>query len=75
MQVAQSRRTVNPFQLVRGFESLLSHLIINQVIAYAVAFCVERIGISMEIIVDIVFRSAIYVIGFYVGVRHERNKR
>ena len=29
----------------------------------------------MEIIVDIVFRSAIYVIGFYVGVRHERKNR
>ena len=35
----------------------------------------KRIGVSMEIVIDIVFRTAIYVIGFYVGVRHEKNNR
>lgn len=29
----------------------------------------------MERIVGIVFRVAIYVIGFYFGVRHEKKKR
>lgn len=29
----------------------------------------------MEIIIGIVFKAVIYVIGFYVGVRHEKKNR
>mgnify|MGYP003622076053 CR=1 FL=1 len=33
------------------------------------------IGIGMERIVDIAFGVIIYVIAFYIGVRHERKRR
>ena len=31
-------------------------------------FCVERIGISMASVIDIVFGIVMFVIGFFVGI-------
>ena len=77
MQEAQSRRTVNPFQLVRWFKSNLSHILINQVMAYAVAFCVERdVGIGMNRIFNIALGVIIYyAIAFFIRVMRDKNKR